>query len=516
MSVKILWADDEIDLLKPHIIFLEQKGYDISTAKSGDEALDLIQSNNFDIVFLDENMPGLSGLETLSQIKNKQPRLPVVMITKSEEESIMNEAIGSNISDYLIKPVNPNQIFLSIKKNLENKKLMSEKTTMGYQQEFRQLSMEISDRPDLKAWEDIYRRIIYWELELEKSQDGGLEEIFKMQKSEANTVFCKFIINNYEDWLSGKSPERPALSHLVFREKVLPLLKSDEQFFLIMVDNLRYDQWKILQPVIENLYRVEKEEIVYSILPTATQYARNAFFSGLLPSEIEKRFPKYWVGEGDEGTRNQFESELFGEQLKRLGQNIPYNYHKILNLGAGKKLLENLSNYTNKKLNILVYNFVDMLSHARTDMEVIKELADDEAAYRSLTLSWFEHSPLLEMIRFLKEKNISIVLTTDHGAIKVSNPTKVVGDKNTNTNLRYKTGRNLQYSASEVFEVRNPQHIYLPKTNISSCYIFAKEDSFFAYPNNYNYYVNYYKNTFQHGGVSMEEMLVPFVYLKPR
>lgn len=516
MSVKILWADDEIDLLKPHIIFLEQKGYEVSVANNGDEALDMVLSENYDIVFLDENMPGLTGLETLTQIKAQKPRLPVVMITKSEEESIMNEAIGSNISDYLIKPVNPNQIFLSIKKNLENKKLMSEKTSMGYQQEFRQITMDISDRPDLQAWDQIYRKMIFWELELEKLQDEGLHEILKMQKSEANTVFSKFIKNNYQDWLSGKAEERPTLSHLMFREKVLPLLKSEEKFFLIIIDNLRFDQWKVLQPAIENHYRVEQEDLVYSILPTATQYARNAFFSGLMPSEIQKRFSKFWVGEEDEGTRNQFEQELLSEQLKRLGVQIPFHYHKILNLNAGKKLLENLSNYTDKKLNVLVYNFVDMLSHARTDMEVIKELADDEAAYRSLTLSWFEHSPLIDIIRALQQKNISIILTTDHGSIKVSSPTKVVGDKNTNTNLRYKTGKNLQYSAGEVFEIKNPHDVYLPRTNISSCYIFAKEDNFFAYPNNYNYYVNYYKNTFQHGGVSLEEMLIPFVYLKSR
>jgi CheY-like chemotaxis protein len=517
MKIKILWADDEIDLLKPHIIFLQQKGYEVFTAISGDEALDLIGKNNFDIVFLDENMPGLSGLETLSQIKSRHPRLPVVMITKSEEESIMNEAIGSNISDYLIKPVNPNQILLSLKKNLDNRKLINEKTSMGYQMDFRNISMDISDRPDLEAWENIYRKIIYWELELDNTQDEGLEEIFRQQKSEANTVFCKFVMRNYIDWLSGKASERPVLSHLVIREKVLPILKnSDEPLFLILIDNLRYDQWKILQPIIENYYRVEQEEITYSILPTATQYARNAFFSGLLPSEIEKRFPQYWVSEGDEGTRNQYESELFGEQLKRLGLQIPYNYHKILNLNAGKKLLETLNNYINKKLNILVYNFVDMLSHARTDMEVIKELADDEAAYRSLTRSWFLHSPLLDIIRFLHDKKINILLTTDHGTIKVSNPIRVIGDKNTNTNLRYKTGRNLQYDASDVYEVRNPQDIYLPRTNLSSSYIFANEASFFAYPNNYNYYVNYYKNTFQHGGISMEELLLPFVYLKPR
>ncbi|TVQ83541.1 MAG: PglZ domain-containing protein [Bacteroidetes bacterium] len=516
MAIKVLWADDEIDLLKPHIIFLEQKGYEVSVAKSGDEALDMIFNNNFDIVFLDENMPGLTGLETLTQIKNNQPRLPVVMITKSEEETIMNEAIGSNISDYLIKPVNPNQILLSLKKNLENKKLMSEKTTMGYQQEFRNISMEISDRPDLENWEKIYRKMVYWELELEKSQDNGLKEVLKMQKSEANTVFSRFVIENYQDWLSGQADEKPVLSHLVVREKVLPVLKDEEKYFLIIIDNLRFDQWKILQPVFENYYRIEKEDVVYSVLPTATQYARNCFFSGLLPSEIQKRFPQYWIGEGDEGTRNQFEAELFAEQLKRLGANISFHYHKILNMSAGKKLLENINNFTGKKLNIVVYNFVDMLSHARTDMEVIKELADDEAAYRSLTLSWFEHSPLLDIIRFLHDKKINIIITTDHGSIKVSNPTKVVGDKNTNTNLRYKTGRHLQYNENEVYEVKNPHDIFLPRTNISSSYIFAKEDSFFAYPNNYNYYVNYYKNTFQHGGVSLEEMLVPFVFMKPR
>ncbi len=516
MSIKILWADDEIDLLKPHIIFLEEKGYEVTIAKSGDEALDKVYADSFDIVFLDENMPGMSGLETLTDIKSKQPGLPVVMITKSEEESIMNEAIGSNISDYLIKPVNPNQILLSLKKNLENKKLISEKTNMGYQQEFRQISLDISDRPDLDEWDNIYRKMIFWELELDKSQDAGLKEILKMQKSEANTVFYKFVVENYRDWLSGAAEERPLLSHLVFREKVNPLLENNEKYFLILVDNLRFDQWKIIQPTIENYYRVMDEEIVYSILPTATQYSRNALFAGLMPSEIEKRFPQYWVGEGDEGTRNQFESELLGEQLRRIGSNIPFHYHKILNLTAGKRLLETLNNYLNRDLNVLVYNFVDMLSHARTDMEVIKELADDETAYRSLTLSWFAHSPLFEIIRFLHEKKINIILTTDHGSIKVSSPTKVVGDKNTNTNLRYKTGRNLQYNASEVFEVRNPRDIYLPRTNLSSSYIFAKEDHFFAYPNNFNYYVNYYKNSFQHGGISLEEMLLPFVVLKAK
>ena len=516
MGIKILWADDEIELLKPHIIFLEKKGYEVSIANNGNEALEMIMSTNFDIVFLDENMPGLSGLETLTRIKSKEPRLPVVMITKSEEESIMNEAIGSNISDYLIKPVNPNQILLAIKKNLENKRLVSEKTMMGYQQQFRELGIEISSKPDFQKWTDIYRRMVYWEIELEKSGDEGLNSVLKMQKSEANAMFFRFIKSNYQKWLSGQTDERPVLSHTLIKDKVLPVLKEEENLFFILIDNLRYDQWKILQPVIENYFRTESEDIFCSILPTSTQYARNAIFAGLLPSEIERRYPNYWVGEADEGTRNQHEAELLAGQFKMHGLQIPFNYHKILNLTAGKNLLENINNLLNKKLNVVVYNFVDMLSHARTEIEMIKELADDEAAYRSLTLSWFEHSPLHDIFRFLQEKKINIILTTDHGSIRVTRPTKVVGDKNTNTNLRYKTGKNMAYEENELFVVKNPQDVFLPRTNITSSFIFAKEDSFFAYPNNYNHYVNYYRNTFQHGGISLEEMLVPVIYLKAR
>ncbi len=516
MSAKILWADDEIDLLKPHILFLREKGYDVLTTNSGSEALDLIEDHNFDIVFLDENMPGLTGVETLERIKSKYSGLPVVMITKSEEETIMNDAIGSNISDYLIKPVNPNQILLALKKNLDNRKLVSDKTSMAYQQQFRQIGMSLSVSLDFDEWADIYRQLVYWELELAKSQDENLREIFLMQKAEANNVFCRFIEENYIDWVNGRAATKPVLSHTAFREKCLPIIREERNAFLIIIDNLRFDQWKMIQPKLEELYRVAQEAVYCSILPTATQYARNAFFAGLMPGEIQKKYPQYWTGEQDEGTRNKFESELLAEQVKRLGGGVPFNYHKILNLTAGKKLLGNLSDYLDQKLNVLVYNFVDMLSHSRTEMEVIKELAETEAAYRSLTLSWFEHSPLWEIIRHLGEKKIPIIITTDHGSIRVTHPTKVVGDKNTNTNLRYKTGKNLQYNPREVFEVKNPNDAFLPRDNVSANIIFAQENDFFVYPNNYNYFVNYYKNTFQHGGVSLDEMLIPFVYLKPK
>ena len=513
-KINILWVDDEIDLLKPHIIFLKEKGYQLQTANNGNDALDLLKNTDFDIVFLDEQMPGLSGIETLMKIKDGHPSLPVVMITKSEEETIMEDAIGSNISDYLIKPVNPNQIILSLKKNLENKKIISEKTTHQYQQEFRNIGMEISNRLNHEEWTEVYKKIIGWELRLEKSQDEGMNQVLKMQKDEANQVFCKFIERNYLGWLQGKTDDRPVQSHNLIKEKIFPLLNDDRPLFVILIDNLRYDQWKIIQPVLEESFRVDREELYYAILPTVTQYARNSMFAGLLPTEIEKKYPKYWVSEDEEGTKNNYEAELLGELLKRYGRDIRHSYYKVLNQTYGKKLVELMPNMMVNKLNVIVYNFVDMLSHARTEMEIIRELADDEKAYRALTLQWFLHSPLLDIFRYLAEKDVNLVITTDHGSIRVDSPVKILGDKNTNTNLRYKTGRALKYEKNEVFEIYNPADAFLPRTNVSSNYVFCRGDDFFAYPNNYNYYVNYYRNTFQHGGISMEEMLIPFIVLR--
>ena len=515
-KIHILWADDEIELLKPHILFLKEKGYEVHTANSGDDALDMVKERAFDIILLDENMPGISGLETLVKIKQLRNEIPVVMITKSEEEHIMEDAIGSQISDYLIKPVNPNQILLSLKKNLENKRLIREKTSSAYQQEFRQIGMTLSDRLSIQEWKEVYQKLVFWELELTRSREEGMEEILRMQKSEANTQFSKYISNHYADWLNGKDANAPLLSHTVFKNRLVPELDKAETTFLVLIDNLRYDQWKVIQPIVSEYFKVDSEEMYCSILPTATQYARNAFFAGLLPSEIEKRYPNYWLNDEDEGGKNLHEEFFMQEQLKRLGKDIKTSYHKITNFQSGKKLAENLPNLMGNKFNTIVYNFVDMLSHARTEMEVIRELADDEKAYRSITVSWLEHSPLLDILRQIAERKARLIITTDHGTIRVTEPSKVIGDRNTNTNLRYKQGKNLNYEKRDVYEVKNPSEIYLPKQHVSSAFVFAKEDKFFAYPNNYNYYVNYYRNTFQHGGISLEEMLIPFITLSTK
>ncbi|MDJ1505555.1 bifunctional response regulator/alkaline phosphatase family protein [Xanthocytophaga agilis] len=511
----ILWADDEIDLLKPHILFLENKGYDVTPVNSGSDALDKCQEQNYDIVFLDENMPGMTGLETLTQIKTTKPNLPVVMITKSEEEHIMEEAIGSKIADYLIKPLNPNQILLSVKKILDNKRLVSEKTNQGYLQDFRNISMAYMDRIDHNEWVDIYKKLIYWELEMDSSENKSMGEVLDNQKSEANTNFVKFIMDSYEDWLNDPKVEKPLMSHQLMKKKVFPLL-GDEPVFFFLIDNLRYDQWKVIEPILAEYFNVEEESTYYSILPTTTAFARNSIFSGMLPSDMEKYHSDLWVNDDDDEGKNNHEEEFLKRQLQKNRIEGKMSYHKIINVSQGKTLDENLHNLMTNQLNVIVYNFVDMLSHARTDMAMVRELAPDESAYRSITRSWLLHSPLIEMFRKLAERKVKVIVTTDHGTVRVKRPFKIVGDRNVNTNLRYKQGKNLGFDDKDVFVVRKPERFFLPKINVSTAYVFAVEDYFFAYPNNYNYYVNYYKDTFQHGGVSLEEMIIPYIQLSPK
>jgi CheY-like chemotaxis protein len=511
---KILWVDDEIESLQSHKIFLENKGYEVQTLTNGFDAIDYVKENFVDVVLLDETMPGITGLETLTKIKEVNSQIPVVLITKNETENLMDDAIGSQITDYLIKPVNPNQVLLSLKKIIDNKRLVAEKTTTAYQQQFRNLFMALNSNPNYTEWMSIYKELVYWELSLQKSDSPEMQEVFQTQKSEANTEFFKFISRNYASWLKPNIKDKPVLSHTLVREKVMPAIERGVPTFFILIDNLRYDQWKAIQPIFAESFRIVEEDTFYSILPTATHYTRNAIFAGMLPIDIEKKFPVQWKNDDEEGGKNLSEEEFFRAQLKTLGDtNLRVTYTKVLNNQAGLDLVNNVHNLLNNDLNVIVYNFVDMLSHARTEMEVLKELAGDEVSYRSITASWFEHSPLHQALKKIADKNIRIVLATDHGSVRVKTPAKVIGDKQTTTNLRYKHGRNLNYDPKEVLAFRDPKEAGLPTPTVNSSYIFAGEDTFLCYPNNYNHYVNYYRNTFQHGGISLEEMIVPVVQM---
>lgn len=508
----ILWADDEIDLLKPHIMFLRSKGYDPVTVNNGRDALDLVESRNFDLIILDENMPGLTGLETLQRIKEISPQTPVIMITKSEEENIMDQAIGNQIADYLIKPVNPNQILLSIKKNLHSREIVATRASSEYQQDFMRISSLINTAASIQDWMDVYRELVRWELKLAET-DNSMSEMLLMQKRDANSNFCKFVKRNYEDWVTGS--EHPLMSHEIFRQRVFPLLDKGEKTCFILVDNFRLDQWKVVLPLVSEFFNVS-EELYTTILPTSTQYARNAIFAGLMPLQIATMFPQYWVDEDEDEGLNIHEEKLVQTQLDRFRRKDRFQYTKLNDSSAGEKFVQSLSSSRDIPLQVLVLNFIDMLSHARTESKMIRELANSDAAYRSLTESWFRHSSAIDIFRRLAELGYKVILTTDHGTIRVDNPVKVVGDKNTNTNLRYKVGKNLSYNPKQVYEMHDPKRFGLPAPNLSSSFIYACNEDFFSYPNNYNYYVQYYTGTFQHGGISLQEMLVPLVTLTPK
>lgn len=515
----LLWADDEIDLLKAHIIFLQKKGYEVITVSNGYDAIEECRAKNFDLVLLDEMMPGLTGLETLQKIKEIQPALPVVMVTKSEEENIMDQAIGSKIADYLIKPVNPSQILLALKKNIHRREIVSEVTQTGYQQSFQQISMQISDCKDYRDWIEVYKILVHWELEL-SSTDSAMMEMLRMQKEEANIGFAKFIRRHYQEWMDDLKPgakddARPLMSPELFKTQVFPALSAGEKVFMVVLDNFRYDQWRMLSKELNDSFEID-EQLYFSILPTATQYARNAIFSGLMPDKIERLFPDLWVDEDEEEGKNLNEGPLIQTQLERYRRHETYSYHKINDPVGAERFLQKYRQLEKNDLNVVVFNFIDMLSHARTESKMVRELANTESAYRSITLSWFRHSVISELFKLLAQSDFRVIVTTDHGSIRVNRPVKIIGDRNTNTNLRYKLGKNLGFDNRDLFVVKEPHKAQLPAPNLSTSYVFATGDSFFAYPNNYNYYVSYYKDTFQHGGISMEEMIIPLVTLRSK
>ena len=511
---RILWADDEIDLLKPHIMFLRNRGYDLQTANNGRDALETAMAEPFDLIILDENMPGLTGLETLALIKQKRPHTPVIMITKSEEENIMDQAVGSKIADYLIKPVNPNQILIAIKKHLLSERLVAEKTSRDSREEFADLSTAINNAASIDDWYSLYDRLVFRELELANA-GTNMDDLLATQRREANSEFFKWVRRNYQGWLESEAGNHPLLSHRIFPEVVFPMLDAGEKTVFVLIDNFRLDQWRTIKPLLAEYFDFD-ESLYTTILPTATQYARNAIFSGLMPVQIQKMFPDLWVDEDEEEGKNINESPLIATQLERYRRKDRFSYHKINDNAAGEKLLREFQRLESDNLSVIIFNFIDMLSHARTESRMIRELAATDAAYRSLSESWFRHSSAFEIFRRIAEKGWKVVLTTDHGTIRVEHPVKVVGDKNTNTNLRYKLGKNLAYNSKQVYEIKTPERYGLPCPNVSTTYIFAGPDDFFAYPNNYKHYVQYYSGTFQHGGISMEEMLVPLIKLNPK
>ena len=535
----LLWVDDEIEQLKAHLLFLEKKGYEVVTVSNGTDAIDQCASRSFDLVLLDEQMPGLSGLETLQRIKQLQPALPVVMVTKSEEENIMEQAIGQKIADYLIKPVNPNQILLTLKKNIHRREIETEVTQSQYQQNFQQIAMQIMDCRSWQDWTEVYRHLVHWELQL-SATDSNMTDMLQMQKEEANLGFAKFVKANYLDWINSRYEIRgtryenssgaghishlaPRTSHLentpilspdIFKEKVFPLLNNGEKVFLVVMDNFRYDQWRMLAQEIGDLFDID-EDLYCSILPTATQYARNAIFSGLMPNKIAEMFPDLWVDEDEEEGKNLNEAPLIQTQLDRYRRRNTFSYHKVNTSQDAERFMQQFKQLEKNDLNVVVFNFIDMLSHARTESRMVRELANNESAYRSITLSWLRHSVTSDFFRQLAQTDYRVIVTTDHGSIRCTRPVKIVGDRNTNTNLRYKLGKNLNYEGSkDLFVIREPQKAQLPSPNLSTSYVFATSDLFFAYPNNYNYYVSYYRDTFQHGGISLEEMMIPIVTLK--
>ena len=471
MNYNLLWVDDEVELLKAHIIFLEKKGYEVTTVSNGTDAIDLCRNRSFDLVLLDEQMPGLSGLDTLQRIKQISPATPIVMVTKSEEENIMEQAIGQKIADYLIKPVNPNQILLVLKKNIHRREIETEVTQSRYQQQFQQIAMQIMDCRTWQEWIAVYKQLVHWELQL-SSTDSQMTEMLAMQKEEANLGFAKFVKKNYLNWVGGGSSDTPLMSNRIFKEKVFPLLNQKEKVFLVVLDNFRYDQWRVLAQEIGDQFDLDEDE--------------------------------------EEG-KNLNEGPLIQTQLERYRRHESFSYNKINSSSDAEKFMQQLNQLGKNDLNVVVFNFIDMLSHARTESKMVRELANNESAYRSITLSWFRHSVIAEFFRWLAQTDYKVIVTTDHGSIRCTKPVKIVGDRNTNTNLRYKLGKNLGYDAKDLFVIKDPAQAQLPSPNLSTSYVFATGDSFFAYPNNYNYYVSYYKDTFQHGGISMEEMIIPLI-----
>jgi len=512
---RILWADDEIDLLRPHVLFLESKGYEVVAVSNGDDALAAVAASRFDAVLLDEMMPGRGGLETLASIQDTHPTLPIIMITKSEEEHLMNEAIGQRIRDYLTKPVNPSQIFLALKRIFEEQGIQRTTLTRDYLTSLTELSGMINGARSADEWLKIGSRLASWELNLDRVADAGLLETHLDQRREANDLFGRFIEANYGKWV--QSGDRPLMSPDLLRHAVFPGLKRGERTAFILIDCMRLDLWRAIRPLIEPYFDVE-EQLYYSILPTATPYARNAIFAGLFPRDIRAHHPSYWEEDSaSEGSLNRFERELLEANLARHGVPITsWKYQRVFTPEESTQLRRQAATFASLEFVALVFNFLDIMAHGRSDSDILRELAPDETAFRNLLVTWFSHSTLFEFLRTMADTGTRVVITTDHGAVLVGRSSIVTAGKDASTNLRYKHGSNLKVDPRQAIHIKRPGDFMLPDDRPTKNYLFAKENFFFVYPNNFHHYERQFKQTFQHGGVSLEEMVLPVSILTPR
>jgi CheY-like chemotaxis protein len=513
---RIMWVDDEIELLRPHMMFLEERGYDVTGVASGEEAVSLSEETKFDVVLLDEMMPGMGGLETLEKIKAADPAVPVIMITKNEEEELMDEAIGKRIDDYLTKPVNPSQIFMACKRLLDARRIREERATREYVPEFNRLVGLATGGLDADGWADAYSRIAAWELRLDEFGDEGLLQSHQDQKREMNIEFCRFIENSYADWVGGE--DRPTMSLDLFSRFAAPLLSAGTRVYFVVIDCMRLDQWMSLEPVLQPYFDIE-EHTYYSILPTATPYSRNAIFSGLFPSELAAKLPDKWEhGDSDNRGRNRFERDLLELQVARLGLKVSpgLKYFKVYNTEEGHSIRKQVSSLSTLPLVAMVFNFVDILAHGRSESEILQELAPDESGFRSLMRSWFTHSSLFEILKSIANEDAVVVVTTDHGSVLGRRAALVKGDRGTSTNLRYKFGNNIGCDEKQAVNVKDPESFRLPSEGLNKNYLMAKEDYYFVYPTRFHEFEKHYRGSFQHGGISMEEMIVPCAVLRPK
>ncbi len=528
MPFQILWVDDNIEELRSQVMYLGEKGYDVEGVTNGQDALAVLREHPFDAILLDEMMPGMGGLETLEGIRRIDPSVPVIMITKSEAEDLMSRAIGKRIDDYLVKPVSPIQVLSALKRQLEARRLASEEVTRDYMSNFMAISDRIGTASSPADWEGIYNDLTTWSMNLFAYSDHGLLDTMAEQQAAANKVFGKYVRENYRQWISsegdtgvggaGAETGVPLFSPRVFESWVAPEIEQSKQVFWIVIDCMRLDQVRMIEPLLESYYHLDRRTY-WSILPTATPYARNALFAGLYPLDIAEGYPHWWVSDpAHEGSRNAHEADLLGELCHRTGSPAAGSnrYFKISDARDADPLHRNLGSLGDTRLVAGVYNFLDIMAHGRSQNRILKELAPDEAAFRSLMRSWFEHSNLFEVMKNLARRDCTVILTTDHGSMLCRRSMQIRGNKDTSSNVRYKFGDNLGVDDDSVMLMKNPMDYRLPTQSTIENYAVTSENHYLVYPTNFHEYERLYRDSFQHGGISLEEMLCPFIVMKPR